>query len=81
MDLVVTDLDLSGIGHGLALIDSARQFLGQSVPAVLLVDPEPAALDAGLSQDTHLLRKPINLKELTHLVSTLRERANKFLRD
>jgi len=52
----------------------------QIVPAVLLVDPEPADPGIRLSHDTYLLKKPINLTGLTRLVSTLRERANKLLR-
>lgn len=81
MDLLITDLDSSVVDHDLGLIEQARQFLGQAVPAVLLLDPAPAGVGAPAVQDSYLLRKPINLRELTQLVSSLRERANKQPRD
>jgi CheY-like chemotaxis protein len=80
IDLIIADLELSGIDDGLALIDNARQYLGQIVPAVLLVDPESTNPGTRLAHDAYLLKKPISLKELTQLVSSLRERANKLLR-
>jgi PleD family two-component response regulator len=69
IDIIITNLDLTGDDDGLAVIDKTRLLLGYSVPAVLLTTQTSVEIGKlGLVADVFLLRDPVNLEELNALV-------------
>jgi CheY-like chemotaxis protein len=69
IDIIITNLDLTGEDDGLAVIDKTRLLLGYNVPAVLLTTQ--TSLEIGklaLVTDVYLLRNPVNLDELSALI-------------
>ena len=69
IDIIITNLDLTGEDDGLAVIDKTRLLLGYKVPAVLLTTQ--TSLEIGklaLVTDVYLLRNPVNLDELSALI-------------
>jgi CheY-like chemotaxis protein len=70
IDIIIANLDLTGEDDGLAVIDKARLLLGYNAPAVLLTTQtsmeirEPARV-----ADVFVLRNPVNLDELSALIS------------
>ncbi len=69
IDIIITNLDLTGEDDGLAVIDKTRLLLGYNVPAVLLTTQ--TCIEIGklaLVTDVYLLRNPVNLDELNALI-------------
>jgi CheY-like chemotaxis protein len=75
IDLIIANLDLTGDDDGLAVIDKARLLLGYNVPAVLF--STHTSIEIGkqaLLADVSLLRKPINVNELSALIGEVLKR-------
>ena len=75
IDIIITNLDLTGEDDGLAVIDKTRLLLGYNVPAVLLTTQ--TSLEIGklaLVTDVYLLRNPVNLAELSALIGEVLKR-------
>ena len=75
IDIIITNLDLTGEDDGLAVIDKTRLLLGYNVPAVLLTTQ--TSLEIGklaLVTDVYLLRDPVNLDELNALIGEVLKR-------
>jgi CheY-like chemotaxis protein len=75
IDIIITNLDLTGDDDGLAVIDKTRLLLGYNVPAVLITTQTSIEIDkpAGVA-DVFLLRNPVNLDELSALVGEVLKR-------
>jgi CheY-like chemotaxis protein len=75
IDIIITNLDLTGDGDGLAVIDKTRLLLGYNVPAVLLTTQTSIEIDKpALVADVYLLRNPVNLDELNALIGEVLKR-------
>ena len=75
IDIIVTNLDLTGDDDGLAVIDKTRLLLGYNVPAVLLTTQTSIEIDKPARvADVFLLRNPVNLDELSALVGEVLKR-------
>ena len=75
IDIIITNLDLTGDDDGLAVIDRTRLLLGYNVPAVLLTTQTSVEIGKpGLLTDVFLLRDPVNLEELNALVGEVLKR-------
>jgi CheY-like chemotaxis protein len=75
IDIIITNLDLTGDDDGLAVIDKTRLLLGYNLPAVLLTTQTSIEIcKPGLVTDVFLLRDPVNLEELNALVGEVLER-------
>lgn len=75
IDIIITNLDLTGDDDGLAVVDKARLLLGYNVPAVLLTSQTSIEIGKpGLVADVFLLRNPVNLDELNALVGEVLKR-------
>jgi CheY-like chemotaxis protein len=75
VDIIITNLDLTGEDDGLAVIDKTRLLLGYNIPAVLLTTQ--TSLEIGklaLVDDVYLLRDPVNLDELDALIGEVLKR-------
>jgi CheY-like chemotaxis protein len=69
IDIIITNLDLTGEDDGLAVIDKTRLLLGYNVPAVLLTTQTSIEIGKlALVTDVYLLRNPVNLDELNALI-------------
>ena len=75
IDIIITNLDLTGDDDGLAVIDKTRLLLGYNVPAVLLTTQTSIEIGKlALVDDVYLLRDPINLDELNALIGEVLKR-------
>jgi CheY-like chemotaxis protein len=75
IDIIITNLDLTGEDDGLAVIDKTRLLLGYNVPAVLLTTQTSIETGKpGLVADVFLLRYPVNLDELNALIGEVLKR-------
>jgi CheY-like chemotaxis protein len=75
IDVIITNLDLTGDDDGLAVVDKARLLLGYNVPAVLLTIQTSIEIGKpGLLADVFLLRDPVNLDELNALIGEVLNR-------
>jgi CheY-like chemotaxis protein len=75
IDIIITNLDLTGEDDGLAVIDKTRLLLGYNVPAVLLTSQTFMEIGKrGLVADVFLLRDPVNLDELNALIGEVLKR-------
>jgi len=75
IDIIITNLDLTGDHDGLAVIDKTRLLLGYNVPAVLLTTQTSIEIGKlALVDDVYLLRDPINLDELNALIGEVLKR-------
>ncbi len=75
IDIIITNLDLTGDEDGLAVIDKTRLSLGYNVPAVLLTTQTSIEIDKPARvADVFLLRNPVNLDELNALVGEVLKR-------
>ena len=75
IDIIITNLDLTGEDDGLAVIDKTRLLLGYNVPAVLLTTQTSLEIGKpGLLADVFLLRNPVNLEELNALIGEVLKR-------
>jgi len=75
IDIIVTNLDLTGDDDGLAVIDKTRLLLGYNVPAVLLTTQTSIEIDKPARvADVFLMRNPVNLDELSALVGEVLKR-------
>jgi len=75
IDIIITNLDLTGDDDGLAVIDKTRLLLGYNVPAVLLTTQTSMEIGKlALVEDVYLLRDPVNLEELNALISEVLKR-------
>jgi CheY-like chemotaxis protein len=75
IDIIITNLDLTGEDDGLAVIDKTRLLLGYNVPAVLLTTQTSIEIGkAGLVVDVFLLRDRVNLDELNALIGEVLKR-------
>jgi CheY-like chemotaxis protein len=75
IDIIITNLDLTGDDDGLAVIDKTRLLLGYNVPAVLLTTQTSVEFGKpGLVADVFLLRDPVNLDELNALIGEVLKR-------
>jgi CheY-like chemotaxis protein len=75
VDIIITNLDLTGDDDGLAVIDKARLLLGYNVPAVLLTTQTSIEIGKpALVADVFLLRNPVNLDELNALIGEVLKR-------
>ena len=75
IDIIITNLDLTGEDDGLAVIDKTRLLLGYNVPAVLLTTQTSIEIGKlGLVADVFLLRDPVNLDELNALIGEVLKR-------
>ena len=78
IDIIITNLDLTGEDDGLAVIDKTRLLLGYNVPAVLLTTQTSIEIGKpGLVTDVFLLRDPVNLDELNALIGEVLKRAGR----
>jgi CheY-like chemotaxis protein len=69
IDIIITNLDLTGDDDGLAVVDKTRLLLGYNAPAVLLTTQTSVEIGKPrLAADVFLLRDPVNLEELDALV-------------
>jgi DNA-binding response OmpR family regulator len=69
IDIIITNLDLTGEDDGLAVIDKTRLLLGYNVPAVLLTTQTSIEIGTPrLVAGVFLLRDPVNLDELNALI-------------
>jgi DNA-binding NtrC family response regulator len=72
IDIVITDLDLTGDDDGIASIDKTRRLAGYNVPAVLLMDQASTEIGKpALAADVSRLRKPVNVDELNVLIGEM----------
>ena len=75
IDIIITNLDLTGDDDGLAVIDKTRLLLGYNVPAVLLTTQTSIEIDKPARvADVYLLRNPVNLDELNALIGEVLKR-------
>jgi CheY-like chemotaxis protein len=75
IDIIITNLDLTGDDDGLAVIDKTRLLLGYNVPAVLLTTQTSMEIGKlALVDDVYLLRDPVNLEELNALIGEVLKR-------
>ena len=75
IDIIITNLDLTGDDDGLAVIDKTRLLLGYNVPAVLLTTQTSIEIDKPARvADVYLLRNPVNLEELNALIGEVLKR-------
>jgi len=75
IDIIITNLDLTGDDDGLAVIDKTRLLLGYNVPAVLLTTRTSIEIDKPARvADVYLLRNPVNLDELNALIGEVLKR-------
>ena len=75
IDIIITNLDLTGDDDGLAVIDKTRLLLGYNVPAVLLTTQTSIEIGKpALVADVFLLRNPVNLDELNALIGEVLKR-------
>jgi CheY-like chemotaxis protein len=75
IDIIITNLDLTGEDDGLAVIDKTRLLLGYNVPAVLLTTQTSIEIgQLALVTDVYLLRNPVNLDELNALIGEVLKR-------
>lgn len=75
IDIIITNLDLTGDDDGLAVIDKTRLLLGYNVPAVLLTTQTSMEIGKlALVDDVFLLRGPVNLDELNALIGEVLKR-------
>lgn len=75
IDIIITNLDLTGDDDGLAVIDKTRLLLGYNVPAVLLTTQTSIEIGKlALVDDVYLLRDPVNLDELNALIGEVLKR-------
>ena len=75
IDIIITNLDLTGDDDGLAVIDKMRLLLGYNVPAVLLTTQTSIEIGKpALVADVYLLRNPVNLDELNALIGEVLKR-------
>jgi len=75
IDIIITNLDLTGDDDGLAVIDKTRLLLGYNVPAVLLTTQTSIEIDKHARvADVYLLRNPVNLDELNALIGEVLKR-------
>jgi CheY-like chemotaxis protein len=75
IDIIITNLDLTGDDDGLAVIDKTRLLLGYNVPAVLLTTQTSVEIGKlALVDDVYLLRDPVNLDELNALIGEVLKR-------
>ena len=75
IDIIITNLDLTGDDDGLAVIDKTRLLLGYNVPAVLLTTQTSIEIGKpALVADVYLLRNPVNLDELNALIGEVLKR-------
>jgi CheY-like chemotaxis protein len=75
IDIIITNLDLTGEDDGLAVIDKTRVLLGYNIPAVLLTTQTSIEIGKpGLVDDVYLLRDPVNLDELNALIGEVLKR-------
>ena len=75
IDIIIANLDLTGDDDGLAVIDKTRLLLGYNVPAVLLTTQTSIEIGKpALVDDVFLLRNPVNLDELSALISEVLKR-------
>jgi CheY-like chemotaxis protein len=75
IDIIITNLDLTGEDDGLAVIDKTRLLLGYNVPAVLLTTQTSIEIGKlALVADVYLLRDPVNLDELNALIGEVLKR-------
>ena len=75
IDIIITNLDLTGDDDGLAVIDKTRLLLGYNVPAVLLTTRTSIEIGKpALVADVYLLRNPVNLDELNALIGEVLKR-------
>jgi CheY-like chemotaxis protein len=77
IDIVITDLDLTADEDGIAAINKTRQLAGYSVPAVILMDQASIEIgDPKLAANISVLRKPVNVDELSALIDEVLNRPN-----
>jgi CheY-like chemotaxis protein len=75
IDIIITNLDLTGDDDGLAVVDKTRLLLGYNAPAVLLTTQTSVEIGKPrLAADVFLLRDPVNLEELNALVGEVLKR-------
>jgi len=75
IDIIITNLDLTGDDDGLAVIDKTRLLLGYNVPAVLLTTQTSMEIgQLARVADVYLLRNPVNLEELNALIGEVLKR-------
>ena len=75
IDIIIANLDLTGDDDGLAVIHKTRLLLGYNVPAVLLTTQTSIEIGKpALVADVFLLRNPVNLDELSALISEVLKR-------
>lgn len=75
VDIIIADLGPTGDDDALAVIDKTRLVLGYNVPAVLLTSqPSREIRGPALLADVFLLRKPVNVDELSALISDVLKR-------
>ena len=75
IDIIIANLDLTGDDDGLAVIDKTRLLLGYNVPAILLTTQTSIEIGKpALVADVSLLRKPVNVDELSALIGELLKR-------
>jgi CheY-like chemotaxis protein len=75
IDIIITNLDLTGDDDGLAVVDKTRLLLGYNVPAVLLTTQTSMEIGKlALVDDVFLLRDPVNLDELNALIGEVLKR-------
>ena len=78
IDIIITNLDLTGDDDGLAVIDKTRLLLGYNVPAVLLTTQTSIEIDKPARvADVYLLRNPVNLDELNALIGEVLKRPSR----
>jgi CheY-like chemotaxis protein len=76
IDVIITNLDLTGDDDGLAVVHKTRLLLGYNVPAVLLTTQTSIELaKPGQVADVFLLRHPVNLEELNALIGEVLKRS------
>jgi len=75
IDIIITNLDLTGDDDGLAVVDKTRLLLGYNAPAVLLTTQTSVEIGKPrLAADVFLLRDPVNLEEFNALVGEVLKR-------
>jgi CheY-like chemotaxis protein len=72
IDIIIADSDLTGDDDGLAVIEKTRLLLGYSVPAILLTTQTSIEIGKpALVAEVSLLRKPVNVDELSAVIGEL----------